>query len=295
MDSSDPAYRPGLTLIELLVSLGVLALLTALILPAVQQARAAARRVECADNLRQLALASHLHEDLHGVLVPPAHPVRTLIELVVPTFRPPAVSDAASDLSECPADFMSGEGTAQMNYHACEGLGPAGPGVLTHPVFAAAAPRDVRDGLSQTALLSERLAGLDLPGRKRAAGRAADHPRRGMWHPLRTPAGRLGLDAECRPGRVDRGDLHYSTSHDYGGQSDRYDHVLTPNRLSCKVESYRDGGLFSPVGANTASSDHAGGVNVAYGDGRVTLVSDAIDLAPWRAAGTVAGGEIDTP
>lgn len=60
----------GFTLIELLVVIAIIAVLVALLLPAIQQAREAARRSACKNNLKQLALATHTYESSHGVLPP---------------------------------------------------------------------------------------------------------------------------------------------------------------------------------------------------------------------------------
>lgn len=182
--------RPGFTLIELLVVIAIIAILIALLLPAVQQAREAARRTQCKNNLAQLALALLNYEMAHGVLPPGSvnatGPISTVAEGYhmawtasllpyidqTPLFREIDFDKGAyqqSDLVmkarlnslECPSDpgFSLGDVASQTSFAGCQSsieapIDTENNGVLY--LNSAVRYRDISDGSSNTIFVGEK-------------------------------------------------------------------------------------------------------------------------------------------
>jgi prepilin-type N-terminal cleavage/methylation domain-containing protein/prepilin-type processing-associated H-X9-DG protein len=307
-----PRQRSGFTLVELLVVIAIIGVLVSLLLPAVQAAREAARRLQCLNNLKQIGLAIHNYHDTHNVL--PFGQGGTgdkysAISLLLPfleqtnlhagiDFTQPvtaAVNDAARlkelNLLRCPSDGRNPlpQTGGATNYMANKGSGvvwrdatgpntglPAPNGVFyfrSNIRFA-----DVVDGTSNTAAFGERVL---ADGSNGIVSPLADV----FFHPgaRTTPdQAKQMCDALDITNLANQFPLFMGAPWLDGQHT--YLHVTGPNSRSC--------GFFTVLrAAMPPSSRHPGGVNLLLCDGSTRFVGSTVDLATWRALGTRAGGE----
>lgn len=302
-----PQTSRGFTMLELLTVVAVIAILVALLLPAVQQAREAARRMSCKSKMRQLGIAMHAYHDVHrllpsGVAANGTSAFAAMLPHLDQTaiyrridFLHSVFDDTNRELREsvplpilwCPSDisnvfpnstnFVANNGSGKHVDGRFEGLFTV---MNSDHYFFKGGPiscEDVTDGLSNTAAFSELLVADD-----------SQNPRRAVWE---APAS-TDVDSLC--------DACQSlvTSQQIGNPWDRgrpwldgaqlstlYDHSQTPNRLACTENGT------VPLGLFPAASNHSGGVNVCFGDGSTRFVNDSIDRIVWRAVGTRRSGE----
>lgn len=124
LDDMSSRTRAGLTLIELLVVVAIIGLLVAMLLPAVQSAREAARRVQCQNNLKQQVLAIHGY---HGSIrrLPPtriADHKATWLVLILP-YIDQSTFFAEWDLAKCVYDMPEATRTRSVAAYLCPNRG----------------------------------------------------------------------------------------------------------------------------------------------------------------------------
>ncbi len=310
--------RTGYTLTEILVTIALIGLLLAIALPAIQQARSAARRTQCVANLRQLGLAMHNYHDAYRMFPPGSVNMLSMYPRMLPYLDQAALyaqvdfddyeSPANRPLRKTPLSVLictsdpESAGKPYTNYVGNIGTGMRNHqkmlGVFVHihspdfqevPVSAAS----VSDGLSNTAAFSEsRVSGfhhmqLDTfrdgdPLRlvwSVTKSKFLDGNRETMLQKFESACHVLPPTSEISS--VDRGRDWLEGGTVYT----TYNHSFTPNKRSCTP------GSSVLEAAYTANSLHAGGVNLCLADSSVRFVSDSVDSSVWSAIATRSGGE----
>jgi prepilin-type N-terminal cleavage/methylation domain-containing protein/prepilin-type processing-associated H-X9-DG protein len=303
--------RAGFTLIEVLVTITIIGILVALLLPAVQSAREASRRMRCAANLRQLGIAIAGYEALIGTYPPmykgkmfSAHTMMLpfleqaqLYHSINFNFSSddvmmgPTTNGTAGrtwiDLFLCPSDRAGfPDGRSGVNYAVNSGYGwqkygENGLFVMRPPQTRSA---DVTDGLSQTAAMAEFL-------HADPTDNTTLDPRRTLF--FTRPSRRKPDEIEafvtaCRDApaanqtKLGRG----LTWMDGGHHQTIYNHMLGINERSCF------NGQSVWEGAYSAGSLHGRMANVLFADGSARAIQASIALPTWRALSTRAGGEV---
>ncbi|MEZ6128183.1 MAG: DUF1559 domain-containing protein [Planctomycetaceae bacterium] len=312
-----PTHRKGFTLIELLVVIAIIAILIALLLPAVQQAREAARRTQCKNNLKQLGIALHNYHDVFTTFPPgeirigsdaldsslagwiamllPQMDQQPLYNQIDWNTKPintgtnlPLMSSVIPGLL-CPSEGGTGSDPqySPTNYVACvpeDGdIMNTASGSAMFFINSRTRFRDITDGTSNTLCLSECLINSPWVQRFGTDQSGYQNCRQGMAAPINQ---NISTSPDFPP--VGRG---YSALFAQRPQAWSFTTYWMPNDLRVDVQQQECEGHTwqSSFGAR---SRHEGGVQVCLADGSVRFVSENLDRGTWSALGTMQGGEV---
>jgi prepilin-type N-terminal cleavage/methylation domain-containing protein len=315
----------GFTLIELLVVIAIIAILVALILPAVQQAREAARRSQCKNNLRQLMLALHNYESSHEVYPPGTlgfpfvwsaqsqllpyvdqTNLQNLCIYDVPplaafggSYDPVAVAKNESSartrlpLMLCPSDSdrVGGSVYGGISYPACTGSGinmisnPADDGSINNADGVIFA----RSSIGFRDLLDGASSTVGFSEQLLGDGvNAAPSGEDYERRVVELTGGTPTTPAACAPAAAPAWSGQRGAKWINGHYADTmYNHYYGPNH---ELPDCHNG--FHNFALTSARSAHEGGVHVSLLDGGCKFVSESISLEIWRSLGTRGGEEI---
>jgi prepilin-type N-terminal cleavage/methylation domain-containing protein/prepilin-type processing-associated H-X9-DG protein len=325
-----PRDRSGFTLVEVLVSIGIIGLLLAITVPAVQSARSTSRRMHCMNSERQLLLAISNYHDSYSVFPPMGSwpttgcPPESVVTRLFPFLGLVNICEMASSgatripILECPSDtdISLVQSPLSYSFNASAGTGSGSKSGGPFSGFTGVGARDIVDGLSMTACLSENM--IVRAGGSEAE--ASNNQTRYGWLVVVPPISALALaDPASEWSLAERAaqtDLSIQDCMEgprsfhpmpaaalgqwigqFGGGPWTYSHWYPPNSPTCSVQgSGNDLNVFL-LNNRRAASGHIGGVSVGFLDGHVQFYSNNVDRSAWRAAGTRDGNELigDTP
>ncbi|MDB5385018.1 MAG: hypothetical protein JWM11_664 [Planctomycetaceae bacterium] len=300
------ARKSGFTLIELLVVIAIIAVLIALLLPAVQQAREAARRTQCKNNLKQLGIALHTYHDTFRVF-PPGQFNPFGADLVGGAYggaRSCWMQQLLPYVDQAPLyailspQMSSGSGAYAWTAHEsiipgfmCPSDG-VNPKVMTAGAGSAAASQGFHGDYVLCAG-STQFTGSGTTGMN------------GMFFPLSKISLANVTDGSSNTAMGSEILLTVDTgSHDLRGRyyntwegNVLFSTFLPPNTTVGDQSSYCINGIRRPcagAGNNVqyARSYHIGGAHVLMGDGAIRFVSENISTVTWNGLGSIAGGEV---
>lgn len=289
--------RCGITLVEVLVTIGVIGILSALLFPAIQQGRESARLNVCKYNLHQIGIAMQNFHDAEKQFPNLAIPWVDLLpyleqkslhsQLAPPNFK---VSHGLTSpqVYLCPSDPEAKSSDMRLSYTVNNGSRIRPPNGLISQ-FGPSRLQDVTDGLSSTAMVSERL--VTLSTQEAYQSMAVGSPKRSIWMtPREYFPGEESLFCEdarsiknfsvIELGPKPAIDILLYTM----GVS--YNHIGTPN-----LPWFYNGDNPLAEGLRPPGSMHRNGVNLLMCDGSVHFISDQIDDQVWRAIGSRNGNE----